>query len=164
MRGESRRERHYRIANLCWHGLRISNRLRKYVYSAILEVSPHLIDDYFLVLPYLAIMNVVKPQAHDIVLIFGCGVVGLTAVMAAALTSCTIIAVDNVESKCELALSLGATHKINPTTHDVVDEVRKLTGGKMATWALDCVGNLKVLQTGHDSLVSYHHPENWPNI
>ena len=111
-------------------------------------------------------MNVAKPQSDDVLLIFGCGAVGLTAIMSAALSPCkTIIAIDNIPDKCQLAERLGATHSINPTKQDVVAEVRRITDGKMASKALDCVGNLRVIQTAHDSLVRTHaSQEAWATV
>lgn len=101
-------------------------------------------------------MNVAKPEAGDVLLVYGCGAVGLTAIMSAALTPCkTIIAIDNVADKCQLAMSLGATHSLIPAQQDVEAEIKKLTDGRMATIALDCVGNLRVLQSAHDSLVRH---------
>lgn len=59
---------------------------------------------------------VLKPQSpeHSSIVIFGAGAVGMAAVFAAAAIKIkTIIIVDLVDNRLELAKSLGATHSIN---------------------------------------------------
>jgi aryl-alcohol dehydrogenase len=63
------------------------------------------------------VMNGLRPQAGSSILVLGSGTVGMAAIMAAAVCGCaTVIAVDRVESRLELARTLGATHGID-TTH-----------------------------------------------
>ncbi|MEM6729775.1 MAG: alcohol dehydrogenase catalytic domain-containing protein, partial [Pseudomonadota bacterium] len=58
-----------------------------------------------------AILNVLKPEAGARVVVFGAGSVGLSAVMAAALTPAQmIIAVDRNAGRLETAKEIGATH------------------------------------------------------
>jgi aryl-alcohol dehydrogenase len=55
------------------------------------------------------VLNVLRPQAGAAIAVFGVGGVGLSAVMAAALTGCgTIVAVDVKPARLELARELGA--------------------------------------------------------
>ena len=68
-------------------------------------------------------------------MVFGAGGVGLSAVMAAADVD-TVIAVDPVASRRELAAELGATATLDPGAGDVVAALRELTGGG-ATHAID---------------------------
>ncbi len=64
----------------------------------------------------------------EAVAIFGCGGVGLAAVLGARLVSALpIIAVDPVPFKRELAARLGATHVIDPSDGDPSDQVREIT-------------------------------------
>jgi aryl-alcohol dehydrogenase len=51
----------------------------------------------------------------------------------------TIIAVDVVPSRLELARELGATHAINGSENDAVAEIRRITDGG-ADYALDTTG------------------------
>jgi aryl-alcohol dehydrogenase len=51
----------------------------------------------------------------------------------------TIIAVDVVPARLELALELGATHAVNGKDTDAVAEIYKITGGG-ADYALDTTG------------------------
>jgi Zn-dependent alcohol dehydrogenase len=60
------------------------------------------------------VMNVLKPKPNSRLVVLGMGAVGLAAMMAArALGVETVVAVDIVDSKLELATSLGATHTLN---------------------------------------------------
>ena len=60
---------------------------------------------------------------------YGCGAVGLSAVMAAKIAGCrTVIAVDVHESRLELARELGADYALNGAEVDVVEEIGKATG------------------------------------
>lgn len=71
------------------------------------------------------VLNVARAGPSDVIAIVGMGGVGLAAVMAAAnLAGCkTIIGIDRVASRLELAKSLGATHVINTSTHASTDEL-----------------------------------------
>ncbi|MDR1571625.1 MAG: NAD(P)-dependent alcohol dehydrogenase [Clostridiales Family XIII bacterium] len=78
-----------------------------------------------------AVLNRLKPEPGSSLAVFGCGGVGMSAVMAAAIAGCAkIIAVDVVPSRLELALELGATHAVNAkSVGDVVAEIKAITGG-----------------------------------
>lgn len=75
------------------------------------------------------VANNLKPELGSSIAIFGCGAVGLSAVMMAKSMGCSpIIAVDIVESRLELAKELGATHVINGKKQDAVAEIMDITG------------------------------------
>ncbi|NLV50535.1 MAG: NAD(P)-dependent alcohol dehydrogenase [Clostridiales bacterium] len=90
-----------------------------------------------------AVFNYLHPSAASTLMVTGCGVVGLSAVMAAKAAGCReIIGVDIVQSRLELALELGATQIINPAeTPDVVSEAKRMTRGLGPDYAIDCSGN-----------------------
>ncbi len=72
------------------------------------------------------------------VAVFGCGGVGLSAVMGARLAGAAkIIAVDTVSAKLEIAERVGATHSI--TAEDPVSDIQKLMGGGVDV-AIEAVG------------------------
>jgi S-(hydroxymethyl)glutathione dehydrogenase/alcohol dehydrogenase len=72
--------------------------------------------------------------------VIGCGGVGLSALLGCVLAGChPIVAVDTVESKLDLARSLGATHTVAAGREDVVEALRALTGGGPET-VFDSVG------------------------
>lgn len=61
-----------------------------------------------------AMLNVAKVDETSRVAVFGCGAVGMSAIMGAAVAGAkTIIAVGGNPKSLELALELGATHTIN---------------------------------------------------
>jgi S-(hydroxymethyl)mycothiol dehydrogenase len=64
------------------------------------------------------------------VAVIGCGGVGLAVVQGARLAGASsIVAVDVVPEKLELALELGATHAVDASGGDAVAQVRELTDG-----------------------------------
>ncbi len=76
-----------------------------------------------------AVRNVGRVQAGDSVAVFGCGGVGLQVVAGARLGgAATIVAVDRVPEKLELARAQGATHAVDAGGKPV-SEIRALTGG-----------------------------------
>jgi alcohol dehydrogenase len=94
-----------------------------------------------------AAVNTAGVRPGESVVVFGLGGVGQSAVMAAALAGAhPVVAVDTVESKLELARSLGATHVVRADSEDLVAAVRDATEGG-ADHALECVGSAAVLET-----------------
>ncbi|KAK7708352.1 hypothetical protein SLS63_013516 [Diaporthe eres] len=97
------------------------------------------------------ITELAKAQPADTVAILGLGAVGLSAIMGAKIIGCkTIIAVDRVASRLELAKSLGATHLVN--TNEIkgtlIEEIRGLTGGAGTTITVDASGAVPLIQQG----------------
>jgi aryl-alcohol dehydrogenase len=77
-----------------------------------------------------AVLNRIKPKKGTAMAVFGCGGVGMSAIMAAAIAGCaTIIGVDVVPSRLALAKELGATHVINRHETDPVTEIKRITNG-----------------------------------
>ena len=77
-----------------------------------------------------AVLIRIKPKKGSSIAVFGCGGVGMSAIMAAVIADCsTIIAVDIVPSRLELAKEFGATHVINSLETDPVAEIKRITGG-----------------------------------
>jgi aryl-alcohol dehydrogenase len=101
-----------------------------------------------------AIVNVLKPGLGQSVGVFGTGAVGLAAVMAArALGAGTIVAVDKLDARLELALQLGATHVINAgSTPSVAAEIKRLSGGRGVDVSLDTTAVSAVLRQAIDAL------------
>jgi aryl-alcohol dehydrogenase len=89
-----------------------------------------------------AVLNVLKPQPGDSYVAFGTGTVGCAGLLAAKLAGCDpIIAVDVFDERLALARSLGATHTITTKDPQLVDEVRRLAGGRGAQWCLEAVAS-----------------------
>lgn len=93
------------------------------------------------------VWNAIRPRPGSSLAVFGAGAVGLSAIMAAALSpAVTIIAVDMVVSRLELARELGATHTIHAlAVQDVPAEIRKITGGG-ADATIEATGHTAVLE------------------
>ena len=78
----------------------------------------------------------------DSVAVFGCGGVGNAAIAGARLAGAhTIIGVDLDDRKLAWAKEFGATHTINASSYDPVEEIRKLPGGNGVNVAIEAVGN-----------------------
>ena len=79
--------------------------------------------------------------------VFGCGAVGLNAVQGARLAgAANIIAVDPSPSRRELALRLGATQSIDPSSIDAVDAIRQATNGRGADICIEAAGLESVMR------------------
>ena len=97
-----------------------------------------------------------KPSFGSSIAVYGCGAVGLSAVMAAKITGCAkIIAVDLNEKRLELAKELGATHTINSRDAEIVQVVRELTGGKGVNYGLEATGNSSVAKSALSALTNH---------
>jgi Zn-dependent alcohol dehydrogenase len=86
-----------------------------------------------------AVVNTARVRAGSSVVVLGCGGVGLSVVMGAALAGAErIVAVDVSDEKLALARELGATHGVRAGT-DVALEVGALTDGG-ADYAFEAIG------------------------
>lgn len=98
------------------------------------------------------VLNVLKPGPGSSIVIFGTGAVGSSALLAAIVAGCsTIVMVDVVPKRLELALSLGATHVVNSLDEDAVARVKEITG-LGARYAIDTTGRPNVFRQMIDSL------------
>lgn len=74
-----------------------------------------------------AVMRALAPPAGSSIVISGGGSVGLSALMGAVVQGCTtIILIEPVQARRDLALELGATHVIDPIGADVPALVRAI--------------------------------------
>lgn len=104
-----------------------------------------------------AVLNVLKPTPGSSVAIFGTGAVGMAGMMAAkAAGATTIIMVDIVPSRLELAKELGATHVVNSKETDPAAAIKEITGGG-AQFALDTTGVPMVFTQMSNSLATRGH-------
>jgi S-(hydroxymethyl)mycothiol dehydrogenase len=83
----------------------------------------------------------------DSVAVFGCGGVGDAAIAGSRLAGATkIIAVDLDPQKLVWAMEFGATHTVNASQVDPVEEIRRMTGGFGADVCIEAVGHPKVME------------------
>ena len=88
-----------------------------------------------------AVFRTAKVEPGSSVAVIGCGGIGLAAIQGARITGANkIIAVDMVPSKLELAQSMGATHVVNASEGDAVEQVKDLTGGMGVHNSFEAVG------------------------
>ena len=92
-------------------------------------------------------------QAGQTVAVFGCGGVGLSIVQGARIGGARqIIAVDQFDSKLEMAKGVGATHTVNSTQDDPVKAVRALSKGLGVDHAFEAVGIAKLCRQAIECL------------
>ena len=87
----------------------------------------------------------------ETVVVYGCGGVGLSAVMIAAAAGAEVVAVDVDEEKLVLARRFGARHALDARSCDPVAEVRDRSGGG-ADVSVDALGSPETSGQGIRSL------------
>jgi alcohol dehydrogenase len=81
--------------------------------------------------------------------VVGLGGVGLAAVLGAAANGAeTIVAIDRLEQKLDLARDLGATHAFKADDPDLVGKVKEVTSGGVDA-ALEFAGSVKALEASY---------------
>ena len=82
----------------------------------------------------------------DVVMVIGCGMVGMGAVVRSALRGATVIAADIDDEKLALAKKMGATYTINTKTEDAHARLQELTGGFGPDVVIEAVGSVPTYQ------------------
>ena len=82
----------------------------------------------------------------DVVMVIGCGMVGMGAVVRAALRGATVIAADIDDEKLALAKEMGATYAVNTLQEDVHARLLELTGGFGPDVVIEAVGSVPTYQ------------------
>lgn len=86
---------------------------------------------------------------EDVVVVAGCGPIGLGAIAGArAKSPLTLIALDMDDAKLELAAACGADLTLNIGREDVVAKVRELTEGYGADVYIECTGHPSAVGQG----------------
>ncbi|MEY2620833.1 MAG: hypothetical protein RIT26_653 [Pseudomonadota bacterium] len=124
-------------------------------------VPEHISDDLFKMLGPMgcglqtgagAMLNVLRPEPGQSVVVLGSGSVGMAAIMAArAMGASTIVAVDRVASRLQMAHELGATHGVLAQGDDWVAQIKSVCGGG-AQVSLDTTAHPGVLRAALDVL------------
>jgi len=76
----------------------------------------------------------------DSVMVIGCGMIGVGAIVRSALRGAKTIAVDVDDDKLELAKQLGATHVINSQKEDVHERLQSITNASGPDVVIEAVG------------------------
>ena len=83
----------------------------------------------------------------DVVVVIGCGMVGMGAIVRSALRGATVIAADIDDEKLALAKEMGATYAVNTMTEDVHARLQELTSGFGPDVIIEAVGSPITYQT-----------------
>ncbi len=98
------------------------------------------------------VLDALRAPAGSTLAVFGTGAVGLSAIMAGAIAGCTtIIGIDRIAARLELARELGATHVIDTTKRDVLQEISRITGYGV-DFSVESTGVPELLRQGVDCL------------
>jgi len=98
------------------------------------------------------VWNALEVKPGSSFAVFGAGAVGLSAAMAARVAGATsIICIDRVQSRLDLALTLGATHVINAAHEDVGTAIRAILANGV-DHALDTTGRGDVITVAGNAL------------
>lgn len=88
-----------------------------------------------------AAINTAEVHPGSTVAVFGAGGVGLSVIQGAAIAGATtIISVDLMDNKLEMAKQFGATHTVNAKDVDPVEAIKDLTGGLGVHYAFEAIG------------------------
>ncbi len=98
-----------------------------------------------------AVIDQGRVRAGEWVVVYGCGGVGLSAIMIAKASGARVIAVDIKEDALAKANAAGAEYIINSLETDPVEFIREATGGG-AHLSVDALGHPLVLQYAIQSL------------
>ncbi len=82
----------------------------------------------------------------DVVMVIGCGMVGMGAIVRAALRGATVIAADIDDEKLALAKTMGAACAVNTRSEDVHARLQELTGGFGPDVVIEAVGSVPTYQ------------------
>jgi 2-desacetyl-2-hydroxyethyl bacteriochlorophyllide A dehydrogenase len=77
----------------------------------------------------------------DSVLIIGCGMIGIGAILASVRKGAVVIAADLDEEKLKLVRSLGVMHTVNANTSDLLTRIREITKGEGVNVCIEAVGS-----------------------
>jgi threonine dehydrogenase-like Zn-dependent dehydrogenase len=80
-------------------------------------------------------------SGRDTLVIFGMGPMGGAGVMIAKGLGATVIAVDMLDERLEMAKEFGADYTLNGKNVNVQEEIARITNGRGADAAIDCSGS-----------------------
>ena len=82
----------------------------------------------------------------DTVMVIGCGMVGMGAIVRAAQRGATVIAADIDDEKLTLAKQMGASYAVNTKTEDVHARLLEMTSGFGPDVVIEAVGSVPTYQ------------------
>ncbi len=146
--------------NACQHnetlGVQRDGAMREYIclpWQKIIPVGDVNVRDAALIEPMsVGFHAVARGQVSDtdIVLVFGCGMVGLGAIIRSVQRGAKVIAVDLSAEKLALAREAGATFTINSGEENLLEKVIEYTDGYGADVVIEAVGSPVTYTTAID--------------
>lgn len=88
----------------------------------------------------------------DVVVIIGCGMVGMGAIVRSAQRGATVVAIDIDDEKLLLARRLGAAYTLNSRTEDVHARLLEMTSGFGPDVVIEAVGSAPTYQMAVDEV------------
>ena len=82
----------------------------------------------------------------DVVMVIGCGMVGMGAIVRSVMRGATVIAADIDDEKLALAKKMGATYTINTKTEDAHQRLSEMTNGFGPDVVIEAVGSVPTYQ------------------
>lgn len=96
-----------------------------------------------------AVVNTARMTPGTTAAVVGLGGVGMNSILAAVLSGArAVVAVDLFDDKLDLARSLGATHCVNASAPDAIQQVRDATGGGV-DFAFEMAGSVQAMELAY---------------
>jgi S-(hydroxymethyl)glutathione dehydrogenase/alcohol dehydrogenase len=100
-----------------------------------------------------AALNTARVTPGSTVAVYGAGGVGLSVIQGAHIAGARmIIAVDVEEHKLRTARDLGATHSVDASAGDPVEQIRDLTGGAGVDFSFEAIGLKRTVEQAFQSI------------
>ena len=100
-----------------------------------------------------AALNTARVTPGSTVAVYGAGGVGLSVIQGARIAGARmIIAVDVEEHKLRTARDLGATHSVDASAGDPVEQIRDLTGGEGVDFSFEAIGLKRTVEQAFQSI------------
>jgi 2-desacetyl-2-hydroxyethyl bacteriochlorophyllide A dehydrogenase len=94
-----------------------------------------------------------RVNENEFVLVMGAGPIGLGVLEFAKIAGANVIAMDVNENRLQFCKNnLNVQHLINPSTQNVMDELKRITNNDMPTVIIDATGNLKAINNAFQYL------------
>ena len=122
------------------------------------RIPDELTNEQVLMLPDIASTGISGAESGnikvgDIVAVFAQGPIGLCATLGARLRGASlIVGIDKVAERRNIAKQFGATVTLDPTTTDVVQQLKKLTDGRGVDVAIEALGRQETFEAALRSI------------
>ena len=93
-----------------------------------------------------------KVTDTDLVVVIGCGMVGMGAIVRSSLRGATVVAADIDDDKLRLARKMGASYVINTKKENVHQRLSDITGGYGPDVVIEAVGSTETYQMAVDEV------------